>query len=147
MDDLTCLYTSLVSSVIEHDWEDAYIDGRARIVTRPGSERRLTKYIHSQTVLSVPSLFWHGHLSVSFVRGQRESPSSATRCGLLVLRWLSLQRSGCCLSPQNIIFRKRNAHLTVPEHSCPLDVHVPSAKVVSVTPLFTYPTQPVKCPG
>ena len=34
------------------------------------------------------------------------------------LRWLSLQRTGCCLSSSEYLFRKRNARLTVPEHSC-----------------------------
>ena len=54
------------------------------------------------------------------------SPSLLLNGGLTPLRWLSLQRSGCCLSSSEYHFPQTNSRL------------------VSVTPLFTYPTQPVE---
>ena len=56
--------------------------------------------------------------------------------GLIPLRWLSLQRSRCCLSSWESHFpqTKRSSH--VPEYSTSYVVHVPSTEVVSVTPSY-----------
>ena len=52
-----------------------------------------------------------------------------------------------CLTPRNIIFRKRTVVTSFQSTHASYVVHVPSAEIVSVTLHFTYPTQLVEATG
>ena len=130
-------------------WRTHTSIGRARIETWPRSVRAAgeVQYTAKQCCACLPCL---ARLSQCLLRPRttERSPCSATRCGLLAMRWLSLQQSGCCLCSSEYHFpqTKCSSHLSQSTHASYV-VHVPSAEVVSVTPLFTYPTQLVETSG